>query len=436
VSKRTQNTIDWTFSRKHLMIMNWWAPSSPVRNSFGILLDGSIRSGKTLPGSCSYTLWSFYAFPNGGQRFFFAGKTIGTVRRNVVDPLYDAAPYLGLSIVDHRTDNMIEICDANNRKHEFHLFGGNDERSQSLIRGFTGAGGFFDEATEMPESFVNMALSRLSVEGATAWFTTNPDNPNHWFKKDFIDRALEKNLIYLHLTMRDNLSLSEAVLARYESLYSGVFYRRFIKGEWCAAEGVVYPEFISRDDLVFDFNGDWSQYGEMAVSCDYGTQNAHVYLLFAWHIERKRWEAVKEWYQDGRGTGNQMSDNEKYDALLSFVGNLPVRDVIIDPSAASFAAMIRKAKRFRPVGADNDVSNGIAYTASLFHINKLAVCLDCKMLIAEIGGYRWDSKQVDKGKDVPVKEHDHSVDALRYFAFTHIRRYEKRYGILISREAA
>lgn len=429
--------MKWVFSRNHLKILNWWLPDSPVRHFFGIILDGAVRSGKTLPGSVSFVKWAFHQFPRGGHEFFFAGKTIHAVVRNVIRPLMKESRSVGLKIEYKKADNLVQITNGSGAIHSFYLFGGHDEASQDLIQGFTASGGFFDEAPIMPQSFVDMAISRLSVEGATVWFTSNPLNPAHWFKKDFIDRAQEKGLLYLHLTMDDNLSLSEKVKARYRSLFTGVFYRRYILGEWCAAEGLIYPEFASRDDLAFDFNGDWSQYGEMFVSCDYGIQNAQVYLLFAWHSKRLRWEIVKEWYHFGRESEAQMTDAEYYQHLVEFIGKLPVRDIVIDPSAASFIAVIRKSKRFRAILASNEVVAGIGYTASLFHIGKLAIARSCEHLIEELGGYVWDEKKAQRtGEEAPTKIGDHGPDAMRYGSFTHIRRYEKRYGILISREAA
>jgi PBSX family phage terminase large subunit len=435
--KITPARIDWKFSNKHLMIMNWWLPDSPVRDRFGIILDGAIRSGKSLPGSISFVKLAFHRFPQGGGEFFIAGKTIHAVVRNIVRPLIKASRSIGYKVAYKRQDNLVLITNSTGVTHNFYLFGGHDEASQDLIQGFTAWGGFFDEAPIMPKSFVDMAMSRLSIEGATVWFTSNPLNPGHWFKKDFIDRALEKGLLYLHLTMNDNLSLSERVKARYRSLFTGVFFRRYILGEWCAAEGLIYPEFADREDLAFDFDGNWGAYGEMFVACDYGIQNAQVYLLFAYHTKRLRWEIVKEWYHFGRETEVQMTDAEYYRHLVDFVGNLPVRDIIIDPSAASFISVIHKGKRFRAVLASNEVVAGIGYTASLFHIGKLAISRDCEHLIEEMGGYVWDEKKAQRtGEEAPVKIADHGPDALRYGCATHIRRYEKRYGILISREAA
>ena len=429
--------IDWQFSKKHLMVLNWWLPDSPVRDSFGIILDGAVRSGKSLPGSISFVKWSFNRFPQGGGEFFIAGKTVHAVVRNIVRPLMKASRSIGYRVEYKKADGFALITSKTGVQHRFYLFGGHDESSQDLIQGFTAWGGFFDEAPIMPQSFVDMAISRLSIEGATVWFTSNPLNPGHWFKKDFIDRAREKGLLYLHLTMDDNLSLSEKVKARYRSLFTGVFFRRYILGEWCAAEGLIYPEFANREDLAFDFDGNWNAYGEKFVACDYGIQNAQVYLLFAWHIKRQRWEVVKEWRHSGRESEVQMTDAEYYRELEAFTHGLDVRDVVIDPSAASFIAVIRKSKRYRAILASNEVVAGIGYTASLFHIGKLAIARGCTGLIEEMGGYVWDEKKAQRtGEEAPVKVGDHGPDALRYGAFTHIRRYERRYGIMLSREAA
>jgi PBSX family phage terminase large subunit len=380
--------------------------------------------------------WAFFQFPRGGGEFFIAGKTIHAVVRNIVRPLIKASRSIGYAVDYKRQDNLLVIANKKGVQHRFYLFGGHDEGSQDLIQGFTAWGGFFDEAPIMPQSFVDMAISRLSVEGATAWFTSNPQNPGHWFKKEFIDRAEEKGLLYLHLAMDDNLSLSEAVKNRYKALFTGVFYRRYILGEWCAAEGLIYSEFASRPDLTFDFDRNWSNYSEMFVSCDYGVQNAQVYLLFVWNTKSLRWEIIKEWYHSGRESEMQLTDAEYYQRLVQFVGDLPVRDIIIDPSAASFIAVIRKSQRFRALHASNEVISGISYTASLFHIGKLAIARRCEHLIEEIGGYVWDEKKAQSsGEEAPVKMADHCMDAMRYGCATHIRRYEKRYGILLSREA-
>lgn len=436
-SRPTANEINWQFGQKHLMALSWWNRQSPVNDSFGIILDGAVRSGKTLPGSCSYVLWSFDKFPKGGQSFFFAGKAIGVLRRNVIKPLIKAGRYLGLSIQERRSDSMVMATNSAGYTNTFYLFGANDERSQDLIQGFTGAGGFFDEAPLMPRSFVDQALSRLSVEGATAWFTSNPDAPSHWFKKEFIDKAEDKGLLYLHMTMDDNLSLAESTKQRYKSLFYGVFYRRFILGEWCLADGLVFSVF-DRDSMVVE-PSPMSDYGELILGCDYGIQNPQVYLLLGWHNKAERWEVIREYYHDGRSSQQQKTDAEYYTALVEFAGPTTAKAIYIDPSAASLIIVIRQQRRFRPIGADNSVNPGIQFTSSLLQTGKLVICSGCVETIREFESYAWDTKASEKaGKDVVIKKDDHCMDALRYCAYSHIRRYAKRYGItyIDEREAA
>lgn len=423
--------MDWQFGKSHIKILTWWHNDSPVNDHYGIILDGSIRSGKTLPGSVSYALWAFNQFPNGGGKFIIAGKTIESTYRNVVDPLIKAAPSVGLRAEYKRGDKILKLTKGS-RTHDFYLFGGHNEQSQDLVAGFTAHGGFFDEAPLMPKSFFDMATGRVSISGGTLWFTSNPQHPAHWFKREYIDLHDDKGFLYLHLTMDDNLSLSERTIKGYEKRYTGVFYKRYILGQWVAAEGLIYPEFANTPELSFNPEP-MSQYGEMFVSCDYGIQNAQVYLLFAWHTKRLRWEIVKEWVHKGRESEVQMTDSEYYQHLLQFVDDLPVTRIIVDPSATSFIATIRKGRRFQVFPADNKVINGIGYTSSLFHIGKLAISVECTETIEEIGGYVWDGKKAERtGEEMPIKLNDHCMDALRYGAYTYIRRYEKRYGINIS----
>ena len=228
------------FSKKQRMTLNWWTENSPVKNYSGIIADGAIRSGKTISMSLSFVLWAMNSFE--GQNFAMCGKTIGSFRRNVLFWLKLMLRSRGYSITDHRADNLV-VVRRKGKENYFYIFGGKDERSQDLIQGITLAGVFFDEVALMPESFVNQATGRCSVTGSKFWFNCNPDGPYHWFKTNWIDKATEKKLLYLHFTMDDNLSLSEEIKARYRSMYIGVFFKRYILGLWAAAEGIIYDMF-------------------------------------------------------------------------------------------------------------------------------------------------------------------------------------------------
>ena len=149
------------FSRKQKQVLTWWCKDSPVHDKDGIIADGAIRSGKTVSMSLSFAMWAMSTF--NGQNFAMCGKTIGSFRRNVLFWLKLMLKSRGYSVIDRRADNLIIIRKGDTENY-FYIFGGKDERSQDLIQGITLAGVFFDEVALMPESFVNQATGRCSVE--------------------------------------------------------------------------------------------------------------------------------------------------------------------------------------------------------------------------------------------------------------------------------
>ncbi|WP_251855401.1 PBSX family phage terminase large subunit [Enterococcus italicus] len=403
------------FSKKQKMILTWWTKKSAVKDKDGIIADGAIRSGKTISMSLSFVMWAMSSFDN--QNFGMAGKTIGSFRRNVLFWLKLMLFARGYRFKDHRADNLLEVSKGNITNF-FYIFGGKDERSQDLIQGITLAGMFFDEVALMPESFVNQATGRLSVDGSKMWFNCNPDGPYHWFKVNWIDKLEEKNLIYLHFTMDDNLSLSEKIKQRYRSMYSGVFYSRYILGLWVAAEGIIYDMFEQAKHVyskVIDFI-----LGENYISIDYGTQNATVFLL--WQKGKDGiWYCTKEFYYSGRDTKKQKTDKEFADELEVFVGETKVKKIIVDPSAASFIAEL-KQRGFQIKKANNDVLDGIRFVGSLLNEEKIAFSALCVNTLKEFSSYTWDPKATDRGEDKPVKTNDHAMDAVRYFCYTILRK--------------
>ena len=402
------------FSNKQLKILTWWMPNSPVCNCNGIIADGAIRSGKTLSMSLSFVLWAMSTFSD--QNFGMCGKTIGSFRRNVLFWLKLMLKSRGYRVVDHRADNMLEVT-RKGVTNFFYIFGGKDERSQDLIQGITLAGVFFDEVALMPESFVNQATGRCSVTGSKYWFNCNPDGPFHWFKINWIDKLSEKNLLYLHFTMDDNLSLSEEIKARYRSMYTGVFYKRYILGLWCVAEGIIYDMFDAAKHVVKTIGQLFDTY---YVSCDYGTQNATVFLLWAKQLDGK-WIAIKEYYYSGRDEDKQKTDSEYADDLKEWLGDIKPKKIVVDPAAASFIAELKK-RGYHVKKAINDVLDGIRYVGTLLNQGQIGIHESCTNTIKEFNSYTWDVKAADRGEDKPVKQHDHAMDALRYFCYTIIRK--------------
>lgn len=316
-------------SRKQLLAMTWWN-NDRYRHLDGILCDGAVRSGKTMALCCGFLLWSMCSFDR--QVFALCGKTVGALRRNLLLPMEQWTKGL-FRITEHRADNKLTVR-MGRRVNTYYLFGGQDESSYTLIQGITLAGALLDETVLMPRSFVEQTAARCSVEGAKLWFSCNPGSPEHWFYKEWVQKAEEKHLLRLPFAMEDNPSLSRQVLQRYQRMYTGVFYRRYVLGQWCAAEGRIYdfdPQKHTTEERVFS--------GRWYISVDYGTRNPFSAGL--WCVSGGRAIRVKEYYHDGRQSGVMRTDEEYYQALETLAGDRPVEKIIIDPSAASLIALIR-----------------------------------------------------------------------------------------------
>lgn len=352
----------------------------------------------------SFILWAQASFD--GRQFGLCGKTIVSLRRNL---LADLLPYLrglGMLCREKRGENML-IVRFNGHENRFLLFGGRDESSAALIQGSTLAGVLLDETALMPRSFVEQAVARCSVQGSRIWFSCNPDNQQHWFYREWILRAEERRVLYLHFTMEDNPGLSRRIRLRYQNAYSGVFYRRFVLGEWTTAQGLVYDFFDRTRDAVPVPEGDFQAW---RISVDYGTANPASFGL--WGRRGDVWYRVREFYYDSRKEGRQKTDAEYVEDLAALAGGREVDRVIADPSAASFIEALRR-RGFRVVRADNNVRDGIRVTADLLKRGRIVLCDTCGDCLREIELYCWEERD---GRDAPRKEQDHAMDDLRYFA--------------------
>ncbi len=402
------------FSKKQAQMLTWWMENSPQNKAGGLIVDGSIRSGKTLCLSLSFCMWAMASFNN--CNFALCGKTVGSLKRNVLTSLFNMLYTLGYTAVQKHTENLIIIFKGN-VKNRFYLFGAKDESSADLIQGITLAGVLFDEVALMPESFVNQATARCSVKNSKWWFNCNPEGPYHWFYKQFIQKASEKNLLYLHCTMQDNLSLSSEVKQRYYALYSGVFFDRFIRGLWAVAEGLVYP-LVSQNRQNYTFYGDIAQNAKYYISVDYGTRNACSMGLFC--ISDGVAIRLKEFYHDSRVKNFFMTDEDYCDELEKLAADNVIQKVVVDPSAASFIAAIKRRGKFAVKGADNNVLSGIRTVAAMLAANRLKFSQNCADTFREFSLYRWDENGLDK--DSVIKQDDHAMDDIRYFCYSILAR--------------
>ena len=391
----------------------------PYSGFDSIICDGSVRSGKTSIMMWAFVDWAMREFD--GQRFGVCGKTVDSASKNIIIPF--TAMTLAREIYTirwKRSEKILEVRRGNAINY-FEVFGGKDESSAALIQGRTLAGLLLDEVVLMPRSFVEQAIARCSVDGAKLWFSCNPDNPNHWFYNEWIKQHKEKNALYLHFTLADNPSLSEQRRKYYETMFTGVFYDRFVRGMWVAAEGLVYPMFDEEKNIVHEHGTE----GEYYIAMDYGTINPTAMGL--WRIHNGTVTMEREYYYDSRKKQKQKTDEEYYADLEEFAGDTPIKRVIIDPSAASFKACIRKHKKFYVLDADNSVIDGIRFTATLIAQGKLKIHEDCKETRREFSSYMWDEKRTE---DAVIKEFDHSMDQMRYLCWTlrHKLKKEKKTG--------
>ena len=393
------------FSKKQLATLCWWGPDSPYRDMDAIICDGAVRSGKSLCMFVSFIVWAMTNFKNAS--FAVCGRTASSVRRNLIAPYLPVLSQLGYRCTLKLSGGNIKVR-MHGYENTFWIFGGKDEASQSLIQGMTLSGVMFDEVALMPRSFVEQALARCSVEGSKFWFNCNPSNPAHWFYNEWIKKADSKRVLYLHFSMEENPSLSKEMLQRYENMYSGAFYERFVKGRWVAADGLIYPMF--GDSCMADCPQQCSGY---YISCDYGTVNPTSMGL--WGESGGVWYRTHEYYYSSKRSGAQKTDEEYYAELEKLADGRRINAAICDPSAASFIATIRKHGRFKVIPAKNDVLDGIRRVSDCLKSGRIKICRGCDDSVREFSLYCWDE---GAAKDCPRKENDHAMDDIRYFVST------------------
>jgi len=390
----------------------------PFTKYDALIADGAIRSGKTSFMAIAFVDDAMRRYSR--QRFAICGKTVESAIKNIVEP------YLGVKAarekyhISWRRADKTMVITQGKKQNVFEVFGGKDESSFALIQGRTLAGVMFDEVALQTRSFVEQAMARCSVEGSRYWFNCNPDSPNHWFYKEWIKETQRHNALYLHFELDDNPALSQAIKDRHRATYSGVFYDRYIKGLWAAADGIIYPMFHKGKHMVKSKPRPYSKY---YVSIDYGTSNPTSMGL--WGAYGGKWYRIADSYYDGRKQ-NPRTDEEHYRELERLVAEnikmqnpfAAVQAVIVDPSAASFIQTIKRHGRFRVKPAENDVVEGIRNTATELNAKRLLFCDCCHNIFEEFRAYVWDKKASERGEDKPVKQSDHAMDDMRYFVNT------------------
>ena len=411
------------------MVLEWWLPGSPYCDKDGIICDGSIRSGKTTVMSLSFVMWAMETFD--GENFALCGKTIQSLRRNVIKQLKQILKSRGYTVIEHRSENSMTIR-LGEVENEFYLFGGKDEGSQDLIQGITLAGVFFDEVALMPESFVNQATGRCSVDGSKFWFNCNPEGPDHFVKTEWIDKITEKNMIRIHFTMRDNPSLALHIIERYERMYKGVFYDRFIKGLWVLASGIIFRYFaeddtpyLFEDSDVFDENGYLKvSFSKITMGIDFGGNGSQTTFNLTGY--RNRYDKLLCLEEDELPVTEDVDSKAICDKFIEFYRmsiNKYGRVDWVFPDSASTTMInsLRSAARdaglpYRNISGcrKNEISERPKTVDLLFNTGRLKINKRCTKTRKAIASLRWDEKNPDIPEDKNIGNCNDRWDSFCY----------------------
>lgn len=375
----------------------------------------NVKSGATRSGK---TYMDYYVIPKRIRAVagkdglvVILGNTKGTLQRNIIEPLQKI--WTTSLVSDIKSDNTAMLFGE-----KCYCLGADKINQVDRIRGSSIKYCYGDEIVTWHEEVFNMLKSRLDKTYSRFDGTCNPDSPNHWFYKFLnsdTDLYLQKYQIY------DNPYLPAEFISNLEKEYAGtVFFDRYILGNWTLAEGLIYPE-AANGAYTVPLESDRT-YAQYYVSCDYGTLNPCSMGL--WGLNNNVWYRIKEYYYSGRKESKNKTDEEYYTELEKLTNGLPIRSVIVDPSAASYIACIRRHGKYRVREANNAVLDGIRNTAVAFNTGKIKICNNCTNTIAEFGAYRWDEKS---SEDKPIKENDHAMDDIRYFVNTVLQQTGGRF---------
>lgn len=339
------------------------------------------------------------------------GVSKETIERNVLEPMRDIWGEQLVSQINSR--NFATIMGE-----KVYCLGAEKVSQVSKLRGAKFKYVYVDEIVDINAEVFQLLKSRLSLPYSVCDASGNPSYPTHFIKK-FIDSKDKGVDVYCQQwTLYDNPFLSPGYVHALESEYDGtVFFDRYILGKWTQAEGLIYPMYLN---ALEEASPDPTEVhaDQYALSIDYGTQNAFAALL--WAKKGMTWHAISEYYYSGRDEGSMKTDDDYLQEMEKFVaGVVGVSQqsilTVIDPSAASFIAALRKSGKFSVRKADNDVMNGIRDTANCLKKGKVKVSSGLINWRKEVEGYVWDKKE---GEDRPIKVNDHLMDSMRYFVRT------------------
>lgn len=371
--------------------------------------EGAVRSGKSWLAN-NFTIPDRILHGVGLDGInLIMGVSLGNIERNVLVPMRERFGE-GMVGTIGGPDNTVNLFGQ-----RCYCLGAEKATQKRKLQGSAVKFCYIDEAAGINPEVFEMLKSRLSFEYSECHAGLNPEGPRHWLKQ-FIDRE-DLDIYRQHYTIFDNPYLPNSYVEQLCREYTGVFYDRYIRGLWTQAEGLVYQTALEQavipDIPLFEI----TEQAPVWVSIDYGITNPFAALL--WTIRGGAAVAFDEYSFDSRENGYRKTDAMLYRELKAKISRYNVESIVVDPSASSFIEEIRADGLFTVIPADNEVVPGIQNVDNLIQLDKLKVCERCREAVDEFGQYVWDSKSAETKV---IKEHDHAMDAIRYFVRTIYRK--------------
>lgn len=400
------------FSPKQQRLIHWWREGSPHAGCDILLADGSIRSGKTVACICSFLSWSMECFRD--QNFILAGKTIGSLKKNVIGPMQQILAAWGIPYHYVRSgENYVEIG-----TNTYYLYDAHNESSQDKLQGLTAAGALADEVALFPQNFIDQMIGRCSVEGAKIFMNCNPESPAHYVKTELIDKADEKGIYHLHFTMDDNLALSPRTKEKFRRMFTGVFYRRFIRGEWAATDGLVYQQFADeKERFLLDEAPPDIRYAVIGVDFG-GTRSAHSFTLTGFTEGFRQVVILDEYYHSNKK--GRLSPKQVEDAFVDFVRRAKARyrvyEAFCDSAEQTLIEGLTVAASRAHLGIDirnaakRPINDRIAFYNSMIAQGRFRVLRHCEAHIKALEEAVYDPDE--PVKDVRLDDGTTNIDSL------------------------
>ena len=374
-----------------------------------MVVPGPVQSGKTMAVGISFFQWA--TATRTEKDFIIATRTARQMDGAIIKYARQFAMSIG-STFKRRGEPYI-LQSALGGVNRFYPLIGSDKSSESKARSFSVDGALLDEATLLPQNFIDSVADRCSQPGAKLILVTNPAGPAHPVHQQYVLAADEDPaLVHIPFQLSDNPTLSKAYIRGLERRYSGAQKRRMVYGEWAASEGLIYPyisESIGKPPPINEFY-------KFTMGIDYAHSSATHALMIGTLTNGRQW-VLGEWRHHGLEQG-QLLEMEQANRIRAWVGGTDVRRVYVDPNAPSFIQALRNVFRCPVTPADNDVMAGIQYVRQQTENGQLMISTKCKFLCAEMHNYTWDERAGLLGDDRPLKQNDHGCDALRYNQWT------------------